>query len=70
MQKADGVPKLCHVIEQSLCLPYEKRKSPLQNFLTSEEFEKWVFKDVGIRLNEDEKKVSVEYLDSSGKVSN
>ena len=70
MQKADGVPKLCHAIEQNLCVPDEKRKSPLHNFLTLKEFEKWVVEDVGIRLNEDERKVSVEYLDSSGIVSN
>ena len=70
MQKADGVPKLCHAIEENLCLPDEKRKSPLHNFLTLKEFEKWVVEDVGITLNEDERKVSVEYLDSSGIVSN
>ena len=70
MQKADGVPKLCHAIEENLCLPDEKRKSPLNNFLTLKEFEKWVVEDVGITLNEDERKVSVEYLDSSGIVSN
>ena len=38
--------------------------------MTSEEFIKWVVEDVGITLNEDERKVSVEYLDSSGIVSN
>ena len=70
MQEADEVPKLCHAIEQNLCLPDEERKSPLRNFLTSKDFEKWVVEDVGIRLNEDERKVSVEYLDSSGIVSN
>ena len=70
MQDADDVPKLCHAIEQNLCLPDEKRKSPLRNFLTSKEFEKWVVQDVGITLKKDERKVSVEYLDSSGIVSN
>ena len=70
MQKADDVPKLCHAIEQNLCLPDEKRKSSLRNFLTLKEFEKWVAEDVGITLDENEKKVSVEYLDSSGIVSN
>ena len=70
MQKADGVPKLCHAIEQNICLPDKKRKSPLHNFLTLKEFVKWVVEDVGITLNEDERKVSVEYLDSSGIVSN
>ena len=70
MQKADEVPKLCYAVEQNLCLPDEKRKSPLRNFLTLKDFENWVVEDVGITLNEDEKKVSVEYLDSSGIVSN
>ena len=70
MQEAHGVPKLCHVIEQKLCLPNEEGKSSLRNFMKSEEFVKWVVEDVGIRLNEDERKVSVEYLDSSGIVSN
>ena len=70
MQEANEVPKLCHVIEQKLCLPEKEEKSLLRNFLTSEEFVKWVVEDIGIRLNEDERKVSVEYLDSSGIVSN
>ena len=70
MQEANEVPKLCHVIEQKLCLPEKEVKSSLRNFLTSEEFVKWVVEDIGIRLNEDERKVSVEYLDSSGIVSN
>ena len=46
-----------------------KRKSPLAYFLTRDEFEKWVAKEVGITLNKDEKKVAVEYLESSGIVS-
>ena len=38
-------------------------------FLTADEFVKWVAEEVGIKLAEDEKKVAVEYLDSSGIVS-
>ena len=68
-QTADDVPKLCHAIEQYLSLPNEKRKNPLAYFLTADEFEKWVAEKVGIKLAEDEKKVAVEYLDSSGIVS-
>ncbi|XP_065839231.1 death-associated protein kinase 1-like isoform X3 [Oscarella lobularis] len=70
LEEAHGVPKLCHVIEQKLCLPNEEGKSSLRNFMKSEEFVKWVVEDVGIRLNEDERKVSVEYLDSSGIIVN
>ena len=70
MQKANEVPKLCHVIEQKLSLPDEEEQSTLRNFMTSEEFLKWVVYGVGITLNENQKKVSVEYLDSSGIVSN
>ena len=69
-QEADEVPKLCHIIEEKICLPDKERKSPLPNFMTSEEFLKWVVEDVGISLNEVQKKVSVEYLDSTGIVSN
>ena len=42
---------------------------PLRYFLKSEEFEKWVAKDIGLTLTGDETKVTVEYLDSSGIVS-
>ena len=38
-------------------------------FLTTEEFQKWISQEVKLVLNEDEKKVAVEYLDSSGLVS-
>ena len=68
-QTADDVPKLCHAIERYLSLPDEKRESQLAHFLTRDEFEKWVAEDVGLTLNEDEKKVAVEYLESSGIVS-
>ena len=72
-QTAGDVPKLCHAIEEYLSLPDEKRKSPLAYFLTRDEFEKWVAKEVGITLNEDENEdeneVAVEYLESSGIVS-
>ena len=63
MQEADDVPKLCHTIEEHLS---DQRKRPLGCFLTSEEFEKWVAEEVGLALTEDEKKVAVEYVDSSG----
>ena len=39
-------------------------------FLTLKDFEKWVADHVGLALTDDEKKVAVEYLDSSGIVSN
>ncbi|XP_065839216.1 death-associated protein kinase 1-like isoform X2 [Oscarella lobularis] len=70
LKTADGVPKLCHAIEEYLSLPDVKRKSPLAYFLTRDEFEKWVAKEVGITLNKDEKKVAVEYLESSGIIIN
>ncbi|XP_065834881.1 death-associated protein kinase 1-like [Oscarella lobularis] len=70
LETADDVPKLCHAIEQYLSLPNEKRKNPLAYFLTADEFEKWVAEKVGIKLAEDEKKVAVEYLDSSGIIIN
>ena len=38
--------------------------------MTADEFETWVAQDIGIALTVEEKKVSVEYLDSSGIVSN
>ena len=38
--------------------------------MTADEFETWVAQDIGIALTLEEKKVSVEYLDSSGIVSN
>ena len=37
--------------------------------MTTEEFEKFVAEDVGITLTDGEKKIAVEYLDSSGIVS-
>ncbi|XP_065839207.1 death-associated protein kinase dapk-1-like isoform X2 [Oscarella lobularis] len=71
LKTADDVPKLCHAIEEYLSLPDEKRKSPLAYFLTRDEFEKWVAdEDLGITLNEDERKVAVEYLESSGIIIN
>ncbi|XP_065839213.1 death-associated protein kinase 1-like isoform X2 [Oscarella lobularis] len=70
LKTAVDVPKLCHAIEEYLSLPDEKRKSPLAYFVTRDEFEKWVAKEVGITLNEDERKVAVEYLESSGIIIN
>ena len=65
------MPKFCHVIERKLCLPDDKRKYPLGNFLTSQKFEKWVVEDAGFTFqHEDERKVCVDYLDSSGIVRN
>ena len=64
------MPKLCHAIEKSLALPDKNRKCPLGYFLTPKEFKKWVADDVSILLNDEETKVSIEYLDSSGIVSN
>ena len=46
-----------------------EEKNPLAYFLTTKEFEKWVAEEVSITLSDDEKKVAVEYLDSSGIVS-
>ncbi|XP_065838535.1 death-associated protein kinase 1-like isoform X3 [Oscarella lobularis] len=70
LEAADDVPKLCHAIEERLSLPEESQKSPLAYFLTAKEFEKWVAEEVGIKLSDDEKKVAIEYLDSSGIVVN
>ena len=70
VQTIEGVPKFCQTIEKYLSLPEEKRKKPLAYVLTAEEFEKWVAEEVGITLSDDEKKGAVEYLDSSGIVSN
>ncbi|XP_065838716.1 death-associated protein kinase 1-like isoform X1 [Oscarella lobularis] len=71
LREADDVPKLCHAIEEYLSLPDDKRKKkPLAYFLTTDEFENWVANDVGIKLSEEEKKVAVEYLDSSGIIIN
>ena len=70
LQTAEGVPKLCQAIEENLSLSDEERENPLAYFLTTEEFEKWVAEEVGITLSDDEKKVAVEYLDSSGIASN
>ena len=69
-QAADDVPKLVHAIVERLSLPEESQKSPLAYFLTAKEFEKWVAEEVDIKLSDDEKKVAIEYLDSSGIVSN
>ncbi|XP_065839077.1 death-associated protein kinase 1-like [Oscarella lobularis] len=70
LESAEDVPQLCHTIEEYLCLPDEERMRPLRYFLKSEEFEKWVAKDIGLTLTGDETKVTVEYLDSSGIVVN
>ncbi|XP_065830506.1 death-associated protein kinase 1-like isoform X2 [Oscarella lobularis] len=70
LETAEDVPKLCYSIEQNLSLPDEKRKGPLGYFMTTEEFEKFVAEDVGITLTDGEKKIAVEYLDSSGIIVN
>ena len=44
-----GVPKLFHAIEEYLSLPDEKTKNPLDYFLTTEDFEKWVAEEVASR---------------------
>ena len=59
------MPKLCHAIEEKLRLSDERLKC----FMPLEEFYKWVAGDVEVDLNEDERRISVEYLDSSGIVS-
>ena len=69
-QAADGVPKLCYAIEEKLTpSDRERESSSLPCFMTLAEFEEWVAKDVGVIVTEDERKVSVEFLDSSGIVS-
>ncbi|XP_065838862.1 death-associated protein kinase 1-like isoform X2 [Oscarella lobularis] len=70
LEAADGIPKLCHEIEKHLSIPDEEREHPLAYFLTTEEFHKWIAQEVKLVLNEDEKKVAVEYLDSSGLIIN
>ena len=66
---AKGVPKLCHEIEKHLSVSDEKRDYQLAYFLTTDDFQKWIAEVVRVVLSEDEKKVAVEYLDSSGLVS-
>ena len=68
-QAAVDVPKLCQAIEEALSLSDEKRASPLSCFMTAEEFQDWVAKDVPVYLSNDERKISVEFLHSSGIVS-
>ncbi|XP_065839117.1 death-associated protein kinase 1-like isoform X3 [Oscarella lobularis] len=70
LEAADGVPKLCHEIEKHLSIPEEEREHPLAYFLTTEEFQKWIAQEIKLVLNEDEKKVAVEYLDSCGLIIN
>ncbi|XP_065838510.1 death-associated protein kinase 1-like isoform X2 [Oscarella lobularis] len=70
LEAADGIPKLCHEIEKHLSILDKKRKRPMAYFLTTEEFQKWISQEVKLVLNEDEKKVAVEYLDSSGLIIN
>ena len=64
-QEADDVPKLCHAIEEKLSLCDET----LECFMSLENFYEWVAHDVEVVLTEDERKISVEYLDSTGIVS-
>ena len=63
------MPKLCHEIEEKLTDPDEKRQLKLGCFMTAQQFDKWVDTDVEVNLAENERKISVEYLDSSGIVS-
>ena len=72
------MPKLCSAIEEKLRISNEKSESP---FMTSEKFKDWaeevlrVDDDMILRektsvcLTEEESKISIEYLDSSGIVS-
>ncbi|XP_065838957.1 death-associated protein kinase 1-like isoform X3 [Oscarella lobularis] len=71
LEAADGVPKLCYAIEEKLTpSDRERESSSLPCFMTLAEFEEWVAKDVGVIVTEDERKVSVEFLDSSGIIVN
>ena len=63
------MPKLCHEIEERLLDPEEECQWNLRCFITAQQFDKWVDRDVEVNLAEDERQISVEYLDSSGIVS-
>ena len=67
LQEARNVPKLCYAIEEKLSDSFSDEK--LKCFVSLEEFYKWVAHDVQVILTEDERKISVEFLDSSGIVS-
>ena len=60
------MPKLCQEIEEKLSDP---DKLKLGCFMTTQKFDEWVDTDVEVKLAEDERKIAVEYLDSSGIVS-
>ena len=72
------MPKLCSAIEEKLRISNDESESP---FMTSEKFKEWaeevlrVDDDMMLRektsvcLTEEESKLSIEYLDSSGIVS-
>ncbi|XP_065838591.1 death-associated protein kinase 1-like isoform X4 [Oscarella lobularis] len=66
LEEADDVPKLCHAIEEKLSLCDET----LECFMSLENFYEWVAHDVEVVLTEDERKISVEYLDSTGIIVN
>ena len=61
------MPKLCREIEARLSDVDGTRQ--LGCFMTPQQFKEWVDKDVEVNLTEAERKISVEYLDSSGLVS-
>ena len=74
------MPKLCRAIEEKLRISNEESESP---FMTSEKFKEWAEKvlrfdentesdddrETDFSLTEEESKISIEYLDSSGIVS-
>ncbi|XP_065839335.1 death-associated protein kinase 1-like [Oscarella lobularis] len=81
LEAADGVPKLCRAIEEKLRISNEESESP---FMTSEKFKEWAEKvlrfdentesdddrETDFSLTEEESKISIEYLDSSGIIVN
>ena len=69
VQAVDDVPKLCQAIEETLSSADEDKESSLSCFMTPDEFQQWVAKDVRVYLSAEERKISVEFLDSSGIVS-
>ena len=73
------MPKLCRAIEEKLRISNDESESP---FMTSEEFKEWAEEVLRVDdveaefddesnafLTEEDSKISIEYLDSSGIVS-
>ncbi|XP_065839084.1 death-associated protein kinase 1-like [Oscarella lobularis] len=80
LEAADGVPKLCRAIEEKLRISNDESESP---FMTSEEFKEWAEEVLRVDdveaefddesnafLTEEDSKISIEYLDSSGIIVN